>query len=124
GKRARIALIFRPGLENHAVLIGLTEDRRDLTLAEGVIERIADRLHGDAQSSGFFPVDLDIDSKSAVLRFGSDVVKQGIGAQPGPKSAGPMTDFCGICRRQGVLKKGARRPRADLDVLKRLEIDD
>ena len=33
----------RVGLEDHAVLVGLGEDRRDDALAERVVERVVDR---------------------------------------------------------------------------------
>ena len=43
-QRRRILLILRRDFENHVELIGLRVDRRDLPLAESVVERVVDIL--------------------------------------------------------------------------------
>ena len=43
--------------EDHAVLVGLGEDRRDDALAEGAVERVVDRGGGDAEARGGVAVD-------------------------------------------------------------------
>ena len=41
-----IGLPDRVGFQHHAVLVGLAENGRDLALAEAVVQRVLDRLHG------------------------------------------------------------------------------
>ena len=111
-------------LEDHAILVGLRIDRRDLALAEGVVERVVDRLHRDAEPAGGFAVDLDLHAQAALLRLRGDV------EQPrGPAAAARVSfsdhsmHLAGVGADQRVLILRAARPRADLDVLHRLEVD-
>ena len=47
------------GLQHDAVLIQLREHRRDLTLPEGVVQRIVDHLRRDAEPRGGVAIDVD-----------------------------------------------------------------
>ena len=58
GQRGRVVLVLRHRLEDHAVLVGLPVDGRDLALAEGVAQGVDDGLHGDAEAAGGLAVDL------------------------------------------------------------------
>ena len=75
-QRRRIALIFRLRLENDAVLVGLAVDRRNLPLPEGVVERVVDDLHRDAEPAGLLAIDLDHRAQAAFLHLGGDVAQQ------------------------------------------------
>ena len=46
----RIELKFRVRLQNHVILIQLRVERVDLSLSEGVIERVVDGLRSDAEA--------------------------------------------------------------------------
>ena len=71
----RIALVLRHGLEHDAILVGLGIDGRDLALAEGVVERVVDGLHGDAEAAGRLAVDAHHDAQAAVLGFRDDLAQ-------------------------------------------------
>ena len=66
----------RHGFQHHAVLVGLAVDRRNLPLAERVVERVVDRLHGDAEAAGLFAVDLHEQAQPAFLRLRGDFAQQ------------------------------------------------
>src|SRR5262245_31127140 len=56
-QRVGIVLVLRHGLQHHAILVRLGVNGGDLPLAEGVVERVIDRLHGNAKSTGHLAVD-------------------------------------------------------------------
>ena len=58
------ALQRRIGLQDHAVLVRLGEDRRDDALAERVVERVVDGRRRDAEARGGVAVDLDEDRQA------------------------------------------------------------
>ena len=43
-------LLKSAGFQNDVILVQLREKRRNLPLAEGVVERLIDHLRGDAQA--------------------------------------------------------------------------
>ena len=55
------------GLEDDPVLIRLREDGRDDPLAEGVVQRVVDRAHADAEARGAVAVDGDVGGEAVVL---------------------------------------------------------
>jgi len=57
-QRALIVLILRLDFENDVELVGLRVDRRDLPLAERVVERVVDVLRGNAEAAGGVAIDL------------------------------------------------------------------
>jgi hypothetical protein len=69
GQRPGILLVARLRFQDDAVLVGLAVDGRNLPLAEGIVERVGDALHGNAEASGLFAVDVDVDARAAFLRF-------------------------------------------------------
>ena len=71
-ERGRVLLVARLRFENDAVLVRLAIDRRDLPLAESVVERVGDALHRHAEAAGLFAVDIDQNARPAFLRFGGD----------------------------------------------------
>ncbi len=82
GQRAGVLLVTRLRLQNDAILVGLAVDGRNLPLAVGVVERVGDALHGDAEASGLLAVDFDGDARAAFLRFRGDLPQRRIAAQP------------------------------------------
>ena len=123
-KRGRVALVLLHGLQHDAVLVGLGIDGRDLALAEGVVERVVDGLHGDAEAACGLPVDLDEGAQAAVLGLGDGVAQHGRHAQLFNQAGGPQRDFLRTAADQRVLVLRAALAGADLDVLHRLEEHD
>ena len=80
-QRAGVLLVARLRLQDDAILVGLAVDRRDLPLAEGVVERVGDALHRDAEPPGLLAVDVDLHAQAAFLRLGGDLAQRRIAAQ-------------------------------------------
>ena len=115
-------LVARLRLENDAILVGLTVNGGNLPLAECVIERVGDALHGYAQPSGLLAIDVDLHTRAAFLRFGGDFAQRRIAAQTARQLVGPFDHFGAVGGHQRVLILRAAHPRGNLDVLRRLEI--
>ena len=73
-------LVARLRFQDHAILVGLAVNGGNLPLAEGVVECVGDTLHGDAEAAGLLAVDIDVDARAALLRFGGDLAKRRIAA--------------------------------------------
>ena len=121
-ERAGVALVLRHGLQHDAVLVGLRVDGRDLALAEGVVERIVDRLHGDAEPARRLAVDVDERAQAAFLGLVDDLAQHRGGAQLLRELGRPGRDIVRVAADQRVLVLRAAGARADLDILHRLEI--
>ncbi len=63
------------GFEDHAVLVGLGEDRRDDALAERIVERVVDRRRGDAEPAGGGAVDQHIGRQPVIAVAGRDIAR-------------------------------------------------
>ena len=96
GDHARVVAQLGRGFQHHAVLVVLGIDRADLPLAEGIVQHVVDRLHGDAEPAGLVAVHIDRHPQPAVALVGGDVAQDrqrhqpcvpGIGAQ-WPSSTG------------------------------------
>ena len=70
-----IAAVLRLRLEHHAILVRLGVDGRNLPLAEGVVERVAHRLHGDAEAPGHLAIDFDARTQADIHRLEVDVAQ-------------------------------------------------
>ncbi len=83
-------------LEDHAILVALRVDGRNLALREGVVERVVDILNAHAKTRGGGAVDLDIDLQAALLAVRIDVgeVGQSSGRDPPPSVPRPATRRC------------------------------
>ena len=68
----RIALILRLQLHDHPVLIGLRVDRRDLTRAVRVVQRLLDLCRRHAEGRRAFAIDLDANLRVADLQIAGD----------------------------------------------------
>ena len=122
-QRTRILLLARQRLEDHAILVRLAVDGRDLPLAERIVERIRHGLHADAEPAGLFAVDIDVDARPAVLCFGCDFAQDRRFPQLRRQRIGPLVDLLRIAAGERVLILRATGAGADLDILHRLEID-
>ena len=121
-ERARIVLVVRRSFEDHAILVRLRVDRRDLPLAERVVERIVDVLRAHPQTPGGVAVDADERAQSADLRFGGEIAQDRRCLQPLGDAVAPIRDLVGVGADQRVLVLRAARARRNLDVLNRLHI--
>ena len=88
-QRGRVALELLHGLQHDPVLIGLSVDGGDLSLAEGIVEGVVDGLHRDAEAAGRFPIDLDEGAQPPVLGLGDHVAQEGRHAQLFNQARGP-----------------------------------
>ena len=122
-QRGGVLLEARLRLQDHAVLVGLPVNGGNLPLAEGVVERVGDALHGDAQAPGLLAVDLHIDARAAFLRLGGDLAQRRRAPQRLRELVRPGQHLVAVGRHQRVLILRARHARGNLDVLHALEID-
>ena len=74
-ERSRILRKLRIHFEHHVVLVQLREYRRDLALAECVVERVVDRLRQYAQTRCRVAIDHQLGFEPAVLLVGGDVAQ-------------------------------------------------
>ena len=68
-------MIFGIDLKDHAILVRLSVDSRDLPLAEGVVERVVHRLHGYAEPPRNHAVGRDHDRVSILLDVGGHMAE-------------------------------------------------
>jgi hypothetical protein len=66
-QRGRCELELRLRFEDHAILVELRENDRDLPLAKGVVKRVVDGLRGDVEVRGFLAVDVHAELQAAGL---------------------------------------------------------
>ena len=80
-------------VEDHPVLRGLGEDRRDDALAEGVVERIVDRGRRHAETRRGAAVDVDGDRAAVRLQVAAEVGERRnfARAAPAPSASSPAT---------------------------------
>src|SRR5664280_1914669 len=111
GRRAQVDVleVFRTDLqlglpfENDAVLVELSEHRRDLALPERVVERVVDLLRCDAEPRRRVPVDDDARLKSRVLHVARDVAQLGQAFQLLDESRDPRVQLGGVGVLEAVL---------------------
>ena len=119
-QRLRADLLAGLGLQHHAVLAGLGVNGRDLPLAEGVVQRIGDVRHRDAEARRGIAVDHQIDLQALVLQIAGDVGQLRTLCQRFDQTAAPLAEQFGIRRRHAELVLGAADPVFDGQVLHRL----
>ena len=79
-------------LQDDAILVGLSVDGRDLPLAESVVERVGDALHGNAEPAGLFAVDVNAHARAAFLRF----------LHLAAREAGQIVNYASIASESGI----------------------
>ena len=118
-----IAAVLRHRLEHDAILVCLRIDRRDLTLAEGVVQRVVHGLQAHAEPAGGHAIDLDLGAQAAVLRLRCHLFQLGRLLELGHEPLRPFVDLGRVGADERVLILRAARARRDLHVLHRLEVD-
>ncbi len=78
GERVHGLVGGRIRLHDHAVLIRLGEDRRHDALAEGIVQRVVDGAHADAEARRAVAVDGDVGRKPVVFLVADDVRELGL----------------------------------------------
>ena len=110
-------------LEHHAILIRLSVNSGDQPLAEGVVQRVIDIGHRDAEAAGAVPVHLDIGGQAFVLPVAADVGQLRLGLQAAEQRRHPGAQRLeGVCL-QGELILGAAHRGVDGQVLGRLQVE-
>ena len=64
---------FWRNLHDHVVLVELREDGGDLALAEGIVERVVDVGHGDAEARCGVAIDDQVGAETLVLQVAGDI---------------------------------------------------
>ena len=71
-------------------LIGLRINRRDLPLAEGIVERVVDVLRSDAKPARRIAIDIDEQSEAVVLLIARDIAQFGYLLHPVHEARSPQ----------------------------------
>ena len=129
GRRADVDVPQRLGalpearldLHDDVVLVQRRVDDRHLPLAERVVERVVDQLRRDAEPRGRAPVDGERGLEPLVLQVAAHVDELRRRPEPLLEPAGPGTELLHPLALERVLVLGVAEPRADVDVLDRLE---
>ncbi len=72
-QRGRVGLEVLTHFHHHVVLVELRENGGDLALAEGVVERVVDVGHGDAQPGRGVAIDDQLGAQALVLQIAGHV---------------------------------------------------
>src|ERR1700730_4890698 len=115
-------LEFGVDLQDDMVLLQGGVDRGDDTLAEGVVERIVDRVGQDAVARGDIALDRDVEQRPGIQLIGGDIGDAVERLELFEEQVRPMVEFALVGVVQGVLKLGLVQPRADRNVLSSLHI--
>jgi hypothetical protein len=105
------------------VLVELAVDRRDLALAEGVVERRVDRRRGQAEARGAVAIDLDQRLDAVVLLVRVDVGHHRLLLHLFGQLRGPAAQVDQAVALQRVLVGRVGLPAAGAHVLHRVEED-
>ena len=81
---------FRLHLQDQVVLVQLREQRRNLPLAEAVVERVIETLGREAEARRRRPVDLQRHLTAVVLQIARDVLELG----QAPQAIDELTAYC------------------------------
>ena len=119
-ERRQIVLQARQNLHDHFVARELREILGDLALAEGVVERIVDRLSRQSVARRLVAIESQSQRRARRLLVGRDVAQLGQGLQLGEHLGRPCVQRVGIGALQSVLILGARGASADGQVLRDL----
>ena len=112
---------FVTDFHDHVVLVQLGEDGGDLALAEGVVERVVDVGHGDAETRRSVAIDDELRAEALVLQIAGDVGDGRVLAELLHHFARVGGEFSGVWIFEGVLELGAADAVFNGEVLQRLE---
>ena len=119
-ERRQVVLQARQELHDHFVARKLREILGDLALAEGVEERVVDRLSRQSVAGRLVAIESQSQRRARRLLVGGDVAQFGQGLQLGEHLRRPCIQRVGIGPLQSVLILGARGASADGQVLRHL----
>jgi hypothetical protein len=122
-QRRRVALELRLDFEDHLVLSARGVDRRDLALAERVVERLVDQCGVEAEPVRGVAVDIDRHGRRGVLLVGGDVLQLRQFAHLGLEDRRPMIELLIVGIGQRVLILRSAEPPADRDILRHLHVE-
>ena len=119
----RIGILLEGGrdLEDDPVLVQRGEDRRDLALAEGVVEGLVDGLGQDAESRRGVAVDHERGHQPAVLLVGGHVAQRAQLPQLGEHARREAIEVGQVIALERVLVLGIAHAAADAQVLHGLQ---
>ena len=101
--RDRVLLVAGLQLQDHPVLVSRGVDRRDLSGAVGVVERVLDLVRREPERRGPVPVDVDDDLRAGGLEVRVDVLEPGQLADPLEEDGGPLGQLLEVRALHGVL---------------------
>ena len=110
-------------LEHHAILIRLSVNSGDQPLAEGVVQRVIDIGHRDAEAAGAVAIHLDIGGQAFVLPVAADVGQLRLSLQATEQRRHPGAQRLERVRLQSELVLGAAHRGVDGQILGRLQIE-
>src|SRR5215470_9686019 len=116
-ERFRRLPILWSGFHHHVVLVERRVDRRDLALAERVVQRGVNELRAYAEARGGVPVDHERGLQPLVLHVGVDVGELWQVVERCANARLPGTELGEIVCLQRVLIRCVALPAADADVL-------
>src|SRR5262249_15507201 len=113
--------IARFDFQDDTVLIELSENGRNLSLAEGVVKRVVDCLQGDAEQRRFIAINDEGDLTPAGLLIGGDIAQLWASLQLlyQPRRPARKLRRIGILQSVPVLRRAYAR--VELDLLRRLQ---
>ena len=120
-ERREVLLQFGQDFQHHEIGFELGEILRDLALAEGIVQRVVDRLRRNAEARSLVAVDGDLQPRRVGQQVAGDVGELRHGLQLVQELLRPLVQFVDIGVLQGVLEAAAGDARADIDVLGRLQ---
>ena len=99
------------------ILVELREDRRDLPLAKGIVQRVVDRLGRDPEAGRGVAVDAQCCARGGSLGVGRHILQLRQRLQFLFEYRRPAGEFIAVAILQRILILRLARPAADLDVL-------
>src|SRR5215831_742199 len=118
-----MALKIGQGLEHYVVLVELGEERRDLALAESVVERVVNGLRRDTETGSGLTVNDQRSNRSAGLLIGGDIAKLWQSFQPVDQPRRPGVQLGGVGILKRILELRAAGAILDSQILNRLHVE-
>ncbi len=114
--------IRRIDLQNHVILVQLREQRGDLPLAEGIVQRIVEILRGEPQAGSRGSIEFQRGLTTVVLLVAGDILEFRKLPQPVDEAVRVGREFGRIGVLHAVLVFGAAHDVFHRDVLNRLHV--
>ena len=114
---------LRRDLHHDMVLVERRVHRRHLPLAEGIVQRVVDRLLRKTQARRGVAIDDDVGLEAAVLLIAADVGENFNGAQFLEHLRRPLVQLAEVVALQRELILRVARSAADAQILNRLQVE-